>query len=750
MLCICQPLSVVIHHEGVSSGAKEDGGAKRFQSHNLAKLRERWQTELALHPAPGVDPDSLLDRSLCARVLFLDTTTPTPDRDAGSVAAFNLMLMLRQAGMQVTFVPVDDLRFLEIYTPQLQRVGVEVLYEPFVTSLRVHLKAEGARYDLVFVVRPDVAERHCNDLRKLCPRAQLLYLSPDLHFLRLAREVELHASSSATEAAARMRARELALMAGVNAVIVHSDVEQAILEPLLPDIPVNVLPWVIGVSSLRPALAGRRDIVFVGGYRHAPNVDAVLHFVHDIFPRVLAELPNVRFIVVGGDAPDELRALASQSVEIIGHVADLAAVLVHARVSVAPLRFGAGIKGKIVTALGAGVPVVASPLAVEGMGLQPGEQILVEADPELFARAVVRVCRDDDFWTEVSDAGLEAVRTGYSEAAGEKALRGLLASVGRELPPGRFVQGLLSPLDNRRGQPAVTEESIRAMAPIAAVRDAKEYSKALGLESVRLAAGDARSLCERAGSPSFTMEGICAPCGRRVPFAVDAGAGGLFVGDALRPNWRERLECPRCRMNNRQRLMATLLRRAVEELPADGMVYLMEQVTPIYQWAVASFGSHRIIGSEYLGAGCESGAEQNGLRHEDALALSFPDASICLIVSNDVFEHVRDPQAAFRESARVLCAGGTLLFSVPFNPSTDRSIIRAVGNIDGTVRQLLPAVYHGNPLSPHGSLVFTDFGWDMLEMVRESGFASARAELWLDPEMGHVGPPQIVFSAFKP
>ncbi len=203
-------------------------------------------------------------------------------------------------------------------------------------------------------------------------------------------------------------------------------------------------------------------------------------------------------------------------------------------------------------------------------------------------------------------------------------------------------------------------------------------------------------------------------------------------------------------MNSRQRLIAGLMRGWVESRgAARRRVYMMEQVTPIYQWAEKSLrASVELTGSEYLGPTLSSGTVIKGLRHEDVQNMSFAEASLDLIVSNDVLEHVPDPDQVYRECARVLAPGGEMLMTIPFH-AAERHSVRRAALVGGTVENLLPPIFHGNPVSEQGSLVFTDFGWDQLEAIRAAGFADAWVDLHLDSAQGLIGDVQIVFRAVK-
>jgi SAM-dependent methyltransferase len=279
--------------------------------------------------------------------------------------------------------------------------------------------------------------------------------------------------------------------------------------------------------------------------------------------------------------------------------------------------------------------------------------------------------------------------------------------------------------------------------PVFGARDRSEFELGLQNPEFAITAEFERHLIESTDLESYTVEGFCVPCGKTVPFLVDMQSGGQRVGNLWVPNWRERLVCPSCGMNNRQRLIAALVRQSVEQYKQMN-VYFMEQVTSIFQWAVASFPRHDITGSEYLGYEFKSGDVVQGVRHEDVLNMSFPDNSFDLIVSNDVLEHVPSPEKALQECVRVLRPGGTMLVTIPFFSSRDASVTRAevVGN---TTNHLLPPAFHGNPVSENGSLVFTDFGWDIFRMFLSVGFSDAVMEIYLSRDFGHLGTGLSVF-----
>ena len=310
-----------------------------------------------------------------------------------------------------------------------------------------------------------------------------------------------------------------------------------------------------------------------------------------------------------------------------------------------------------------------------------------------------------------------------------------------------FVSQFLLNFINRKSS-NMTPKYLPTLSPIASVKSRNEFEISLQnsttLKHIKLVETGLLSSLKK---DSFMVDGLCVPCGDTVSFLVDMKSGGQRHETGWIPNWRERLECPKCLMNNRQRLIATLIKQTLSFKTAQH-IYFMEQVTPIFNWAIATFKNHDIAGSEYLGYEYKGGQVIKGIRHEDVEQLSFSDGELDLIVSNDVFEHVPNPSKAFHECARVLKSAGTMLTTFPFHSNRDISESRAQF-IDGKLEHILSPDYHGNPLSADGSLVFTDFGWDVVSSIECAGFSNVCVEIYSSTILGHLGGGQIVFRATK-
>lgn len=401
---VVQPLSQVIHFEGISSGTDIHAGVKRYQVVNGSTFRERWAGALAGHGT--ADSRNLpVHRGSKGAILVIDARTPMPDRDSGSMDTFQYLRILRSFGYQVLFAP-ENLVHAGPYSAMLQRIGVQVLYAPHWRSMKDVLAAYGPKLQHVLMYRAPVASAVFDLVRQLAPKAKVIFDTVDLHFLRLEREAEIAGDAEARRAAQRMKQRELELIRKSDATIVLSRFEFDLLRELTPAAKVFEIPIVREVPA--PSQVGwdeRRDIVFVGGFEHQPNVDAVKWFVAEVVPRLQARGFPGQFVVVGSSMPGHIKALERPGVVMRGFVQDLEAFFGTIRLSVAPLRYGAGLKGKVISSLSYGVPVVATRVAVEGGGFTDGENVLVADDADEMADAIVRLYGEPELWGRHAAAG---------------------------------------------------------------------------------------------------------------------------------------------------------------------------------------------------------------------------------------------------------------------------------------------------------------------------------------------------------
>ncbi|SDB74838.1 glycosyltransferase [Belnapia rosea] len=417
-----QPRSRVVHYEGRTSGTSTSGGVKAYQVTNLRKLFLRWRDRFENFRRNAEAPYLERERHVRKRILFIDAVTPTPDQDAGSAQIVMAQRCAQAVGYKVCFAPEDNWLFDPRYTPRMQREGVECFYAPFDVGLDNYLGRYGSLFDIVMVYRVNVLHKALPAIRRLAPQALVLFHVSDLHYLRQQRQARLDGDTAALQAAENLKVLEFDMVRESDCTITHSTVEAEILAQEVPEAPVTVWPLMSEVAGTTTPFEARRDICFLGGYRHPPNVDAVFFFVREVLPLIHAERPEIRFIIAGANPTAELLQLASDRIIVTGMVDDLADVFDRSRVFACPLRAGAGAKGKVMSALSYGLPVVSTAIGVEGAGLEADRHVVVADTPEALAAALLRVYDDRLLWQALSDAGQDLVREQFSLAMGKRQL----------------------------------------------------------------------------------------------------------------------------------------------------------------------------------------------------------------------------------------------------------------------------------------------------------------------------------------
>ncbi|GAA0889901.1 glycosyltransferase [Rhodanobacter soli] len=420
-----EPASTVIHCEGISAGTDLSRGMKRHQRPNQAKFVDKWTAELAAQPPAGTPLERAIHWRRRGRVLVVDAMTPEPARDSGSLRLCAILRLLDEQGWSTAFLP-DDGRASPAEIDALGAVGCEVLCKPWVADLPRWLREHGSELHAVILCRHTVAGQYAELVRRHAPQAKLVFDTVDLHFLRERRAAELGGSSIMARQAEAARRSELALIEQADVSFVVSPHERALLARLLPQARVELLSNIHEVHGCRHPHAGRGDLVFIGGYGHPPNSDAVHWIADEILPRLREAIPGIRVHVLG-DMPDAARrALSTPGLEFHGRVAELAPWLDRCLATLAPLRFGAGVKGKINMSMSHGVPVIATTIAVEGMQLADGVNVLVADDAAAIVEAVLRLQRYETLWQQLSMHGLDNVQQHFSAAAAAAVLHRVL------------------------------------------------------------------------------------------------------------------------------------------------------------------------------------------------------------------------------------------------------------------------------------------------------------------------------------
>jgi len=416
---IYEPKSRVIHLGSASYGAEQ---RDHLSAMNHDKFVQRFAERLKKHAWNAADEFALRLGSKVGRViLVIDLNVPQPMRHAGDLTMHKYVTLLADAGWHVVFGAVDGVAEGPA-SDALEQRGIEMIRAP--QGIEGWLKENGEKIKYVWLSRPEVADKYLEIVRQHSD-ARVAYYPHDLHHIRMLREAELHDDARLRAAATCMQQLELSVLKGVDVAMPPSEEEAATIRRISPETTAVVLaPYFFEENDIcvrrEEQFSGLKDVVFVGGFPHTPNIDAALYIVKEVMPIIWRELPETRLYLIGYAPPPEVVALAGPRVVVTGQVPELRPFLEKARLMLAALRYGSGVKGKVVDALRLGVPVVTTPIGAEGIGIVPGRDAIVAESASALAEACISLLGDAGRCCELSHAGTELVRAKFSRVAARR------------------------------------------------------------------------------------------------------------------------------------------------------------------------------------------------------------------------------------------------------------------------------------------------------------------------------------------
>ena len=427
---VFQPFSAVIHHEGVSHGTDVGAGIKSYQLENTRKFRDKWRNVLETEHLPNAE-DVLLARDRSARrphIVVIDHYIPQPDKDAGSRTMFQYLRLLVNAGFQVTFLP-DNKFHDRPYGRLLQDLGIEVLYNTSSSSVDYEewFKKNGHYFKYAFLSRAHIAKNYIAFVRNYS-NARMLFYGHDIAILRLEQEGKVSKDSRIVEEIGEWREMETLLWSASDVIYYPAEFECEYVRERYPEKIVRQIPAYIYQSSQLPRLETEQrnpppNLLYVGGFRHRPNIDAVLWFHNEVLPLIRALIPNIVLQIVGSHPPPEIVELAAENVAVTGYLSDRMLDLMYqsSSIAVVPLRYGGGIKGKVIEAFAQGIPVVSTSVGLQGL-IGAEECLVLADDAEAFAQAVVRLMKDPELRTHLIKHGRDYIEKHYTARAAIDAL----------------------------------------------------------------------------------------------------------------------------------------------------------------------------------------------------------------------------------------------------------------------------------------------------------------------------------------
>ena len=362
-------------------------------------------------------------------VLIIDPFLPIFDRASGSLRLFEIIKALIRMGFRLTYISRHGENAGE-YVPMLQNMGVEVyagdpmaLQEFGLYIIGPYLDIEkilrSKRYDYVILSFWHIAEYYLPIIRRHSPGSHIIIDTVDIHFLREFREAEMKGDRNLLAAAKKNKERELSIYRKADRLwVVTKDDKKAIKDIITA--PIDIVPNIHKKIDCVKEFDLTSDLIFVGNFMHTPNIDAVMFFHKKIYPLIRKRMPDVKVFIVGNNPPEQFQRLHSDHFIITGYVEDLSPYLRNARISINPLTYGAGMKGKIGEALSWGIPVVTTSIGAEGMNLKDNEDALIADDPKVFARKVIDLYNDWGQWEKLSANGKKLVEQRWSPNAVQK------------------------------------------------------------------------------------------------------------------------------------------------------------------------------------------------------------------------------------------------------------------------------------------------------------------------------------------
>ncbi len=371
----------------------------------------------------SIDNFSIKARDAAAykhQILVIDMDILSPSYDTGSRNTMMYMELFKKHGFNVKFMPFLKSNDKENFAKDMEYQGFELIRE----SQEEYLKKYGHIFDLVFINRPQPAD-HFLPLVRQYTHAFVMFHGQDLHYLRLYRQDLLNKVPNAESIMQERKSEELAIYEKMDLSLFVSESEMNIVKKENPcshmtDIPVLLCDTKV-MDSFDYNAEQRCDIAFIAGFAHTPNIDGVVYFVKEVLPLVLKKIPNIKFYIIGSKPTDEVKALASDNVIVTGFVTDeeLRNYYRKLKLVVAPLRIGAGVKGKVIEAIYNKVPIVTTDIGVEGIDNSSNIISVVNSSVD-FANKVIELYGDNNKLNEISSMSKQFIETHYTAEVGFK------------------------------------------------------------------------------------------------------------------------------------------------------------------------------------------------------------------------------------------------------------------------------------------------------------------------------------------
>jgi GT2 family glycosyltransferase len=424
---IYEPKSKVIHLEGKSSENMAQGGMKRHQEINKERFKERWADDLVNYTKPH-ENRFYANRKKKAKLLILDSYLPTPDKDSGSNDLFLSIQLLNKFDYEITFMPTWEIGYSTRYLGMLEGMGVRVCPQDYQYHCPEWIKSLHNEFDIALILRYDNYHRFSQIVKEANRSLKIVYDTVDLHFIREEREAKTIYGNVDEQHINNIREAEINAINDADHSFVRSAYELRLLcadHSVNPE-KVSVLPICRPINRPLKSYKDRSNIVFIGGFKHSPNVDCIRYFLNTIFPIIYSREPSICLTIAGSHPEllvESIDNFSHPNVSIKGYVEDLDTLFEGHRISIAPLRYGAGTKGKVISSLCHGIPCVVTSVACEGMiGVENDIHLAIRDNPNEFADKCIEIYNNEHLWNSISQNAVNYAEQHASLSTMEQAL----------------------------------------------------------------------------------------------------------------------------------------------------------------------------------------------------------------------------------------------------------------------------------------------------------------------------------------
>jgi GT2 family glycosyltransferase len=410
-----QPKSIVEIYNGISFGNILSNDTKKFQIINKQKFVKKWNEELKLQKRKG---NIFLSRDRgYNRIFVIDDYVPNIDKNAGNRCTFMYLNLFKEIGLQVTFLP-DNFEKIEPYTSILEQKGIEVLYGVwYKKNIRNWLKTNLKYFNFVYLQRPNIAKKYFDLIKEHFPR-KIFYFAHDLQYIRLFRQYNITHDKKILKQSEISKKIEMEIFSKVDVIHVVGNYEYQILKEkfnkkIIRNIPLYIYDKLL--PNVEKDFSKRKDLIFVGGFYHLPNKDAVLWFAKYVYPKIVDRFQDMVWHIVGPYMSAQIKKLESKNIKIEGFLSDENLYLLYqkCRIAIVPLRFGAGVKGKVVEAAYNQIPIVTTSIGGEGLDNSFGA-FIIEDNAEKMSEIIIKLYLDYSKLKQMSDSGKKLIEKYFS------------------------------------------------------------------------------------------------------------------------------------------------------------------------------------------------------------------------------------------------------------------------------------------------------------------------------------------------